>query len=239
MNPSIKATVSCIIPVHNGERFLSESLESVMAQSHPIHEVIVVDDGSTDGTRALVEAYAAHPATLVRYLWQENGGPAAARNAGIQAAVGDFIAFLDADDLWLPEKTARQLQRFAARPELFISMTKVQNFWMDEVRAEEERMQGHARARAMAGYVAQAILARRSAFAQIGLFDAAMQHTSIAKWFLLVEEAGFAIELLPEILVLRRLHLDNRSRKLANNSRMEYLRLFQTMRTRKRAVVQP
>src|SRR5688500_9490309 len=97
-----KPTVSCIIPVYNGERFLGEALESVLAQSHPIHEVIVVDDGSTDGTRAVVEEQIVKSANRVRYLHQERFGPAAARNAGLQIAVGDFVAMNDADDLWHP-----------------------------------------------------------------------------------------------------------------------------------------
>src|SRR3954453_20399077 len=91
------STISCVVPVHNGERFLAETLESILRQSYPGYEVIVVDDGSTDGTPALVGEYAEANANQVRYFRQENSGPAAARNAGIRLAGGDYIGFLDAD----------------------------------------------------------------------------------------------------------------------------------------------
>src|SRR5687768_12615855 len=96
--------ISCVIPVYNGERFLTETLESVLAQSQRVDEIVVVDDGSTDGTRALVEGYVAREGSRVQYLWQPNEGPAAARNRGIEAATGELIAFNDADDLWHPDK---------------------------------------------------------------------------------------------------------------------------------------
>lgn len=222
--------ISGIIPVHNGERFLRETVDSILAQSHPLAEVIVVDDGSTDGTRGVVEDCAATAAIPIRYCWQENGGPAAARNTGIQAATGDFVAFLDADDLWHAEKTARQLARFAEQPELGVSVTNVQNFWMEEVREEEARLQGHARTQAIAGYVATTFLGRRSVFEQVGRFDATLQHANMAEWFMRANAQNIRVELLPEVLVYRRLHRDNRSRKLANNSRAEHLRVMHAAR---------
>ena len=88
------ATISCIVPVYNGARFLAEALESILAQSLPPDEIIVVDDGSTDDTPAVVAAYG-----TVDYVRQENRGPAAARNRGVTLARGDFLSFLDADDL--------------------------------------------------------------------------------------------------------------------------------------------
>jgi glycosyltransferase involved in cell wall biosynthesis len=228
-------TISCIVPVHNGERFLRETLDSILQQSYPVHETIVVDDGSTDNTPVIVEQYIAANGGRIRYLRQENSGPAAARNVGICLAESEYIGFLDADDLWHPDKCARQLAHFAACPQLSISVTNVQNFWMEEVRDEEERMKDQARGQAIVGYIAQSLLAKRAVFAKIGLFDAKLQHASVADWFLRVEEAGLVVELLPELLVWRRLHLDNRSRKLANNSRMEYFRLLQTARACKRS----
>lgn len=238
----MNAHVSCIVPIYNGERFLEETLKSICAQSHPLHEVIVVDDGSSDGssdrTRALVEQFAENHATdRIRYLWQENRGPAAARNHGIEASTGDFISFLDADDLWHVEKTARQLARFAACPELGVSVTHVQNFWMDEVREEEERLQDHARTRPIPGYVTTTLLARRTVFEELGLFDIKLQHANITDWFLQAQEKNINVELLADVLVYRRLHRDNRSRKLATNSRQEYLRLIHKMRVRQRGHV--
>jgi glycosyltransferase involved in cell wall biosynthesis len=89
--------VSVVTPVYNGEAFLRETLESIFAQDYEPFEVIVVDDGSTDGSAAIARSYPA-----ARYIRQHNQGPAAARNAGIAAARGEFLAFVDADDVALP-----------------------------------------------------------------------------------------------------------------------------------------
>jgi glycosyltransferase involved in cell wall biosynthesis len=88
--------VSCIVPVFNGERYLREALDSILAQTYGPIEIIVADDGSTDETAALVADYG----DQMRYLFQPNAGTAAACNLGITAAQGDFVAFLAADDLW-------------------------------------------------------------------------------------------------------------------------------------------
>jgi len=99
--------VSTIIPAYNAYEYIRESIDSALAQTHRAQEIIVVDDGSTDGTPGLVLEYG----SSVRVIRQQNSGPAAARNRGVRAAVGSWVAFLDADDTWLPEKLQRQLAR--------------------------------------------------------------------------------------------------------------------------------
>jgi glycosyltransferase involved in cell wall biosynthesis len=101
-----------VIPAYNAGAFISETLESVLGQTHIGREVIVVDDGSTDDTEKAMQPYLGR----VRYIRQRNSGEGAARNAGLRAATGDYIAFLDADDLWLPEKLEVQLQVAARHP---------------------------------------------------------------------------------------------------------------------------
>lgn len=96
-------SVSAIIPAYNGASFIHRAIESALAQTHPLLEVIVVDDGSKDGT---AEAAAKYPVTVLR---RSNGGPAAARNAGLKHAKGEWLAFLDHDDTWYPNKTELQL----------------------------------------------------------------------------------------------------------------------------------
>jgi teichuronic acid biosynthesis glycosyltransferase TuaG len=100
--------VSIIMPAYNADRHVSESIRSVLAQSIGDWELVVVDDGSTDKTRESVEKFVAGD-KRIRYLARPNGGQAAARNTGLAAARGEVIAFLDADDLWLPEKLELQL----------------------------------------------------------------------------------------------------------------------------------
>lgn len=102
--------VSVILPVYNGAEFVGLALESALSQTYQHLEIIAIDDGSTDGTLALLHLYAARD-SRVRVLIQANGGVARARNRGIAEAYGDFIAPLDADDLWEPSKIDRQMQR--------------------------------------------------------------------------------------------------------------------------------
>jgi glycosyltransferase involved in cell wall biosynthesis len=224
--------VTCVIPVFNGERFLGEALDSALAQAYPAVEVLVVDDGSTDRTRATVEARG----DRVRYLWQPNAGPAAARNAGIAAATGAFISFLDSDDLWHAEKLARQIARFQARPELDLCVTHVQNFWMPEVAEEARRLRDGRHTRPLPGYSSVTLVARRALCEAIGVFDSSLQHGDDTEWFVRAEEHGAVAELLPEVLVRRRLHADNRSRHWVGRSRAEYLALMRTLVGRRRAI---
>jgi len=103
--------VTAVLAVYNGAKWLRRALDSVLAQTHPV-ECIVIDDGSTDNTGELVRSYGPR----VRYIYQENRGVAAARNAGVRHATSEWIGFLDQDDQWLPEKTGQQLAALEAQP---------------------------------------------------------------------------------------------------------------------------
>ena len=205
----MRDAISCIIPVFNGEAYLGEALESVFLQTLSPAEVIVVDDGSTDGTRDVIDRFGRR----VRYVRQDNRGPAAARNRGIALANGPLLAFLDADDLWLPPKLDHQARRFAERRDLQVSVTQVRNFWIEELRAEANAMLDHRLAAvALPGYVPQTMLARREVFARVGPFDERLRIGEDTDWFLRVADLGTAVELLPEVLVMRRLHRTNLTR---------------------------
>jgi glycosyltransferase involved in cell wall biosynthesis len=114
MSESSSPTVSVVIPAYNAARWIAETLDSVLAQTFRNFEVIVVDDGSTDQTSEVVAGYG----DRIHYLRKENGGEGSARNVGIRAARGSYIAFLDADDLWLPEKLQLQMELLSRRPDL-------------------------------------------------------------------------------------------------------------------------
>ncbi|NOT69151.1 MAG: glycosyltransferase [Methylophilaceae bacterium] len=111
--------VSVVIPSYNAARFLPEAIDSVRKQTLAVHEIIIMDDGSTDDTEQVVQSLG----DGILYIRQKNAGVSAARNRGIDAATGEIIAFLDADDVWLPEKIERQLQVFQDHPDVALVAT--------------------------------------------------------------------------------------------------------------------
>ncbi len=226
-----QALISCIIPVYNGEPYLREAIDSILAQTCRPLEIIVVDDGSTDGTADVAGGYGAR---LV-YVRQTNAGPAAARNRGVGLARGEFVAFLDADDLWHPEKLQRQMARFQARSELGYCVAHVQNFWIPELKEEAEKFRDHRIAKPLPGYVTATLLARRSVFDTVGQFDPTLGHGDSTEWFLRAAEHGAVMELLPDVLLYRRLHQANRSRFLASRSRDQFLGILKATLDRRRS----
>ncbi len=102
-------TVSIVTPAYNAQAYLGATIESVLQQTYPDWEMLVVDDCSTDGTRAIAAGYAASDARVRLIEQPQNGGPARARQAAVERATGRYVAFLDSDDCWLPEKLERQL----------------------------------------------------------------------------------------------------------------------------------
>jgi len=201
----IQPLISCIVPVFNGERYLRDALESVFQQTYQLLEVLVVDDGSIDSTTAIVASYG----NQVRYFKQPNAGAPAARNLGLKAARGEFIAFLDADDLWHEEKCARQIACFQSHPKLDLCVTHLQNFWGPELREEEKQFRDHRLSQPLPGYITQTLLARRTLFETVGYFDDTLRVGDVADWFLRAAERKATMELLPDVLVYRRLHEAN------------------------------
>ncbi|MGI8498621.1 MAG: glycosyltransferase family A protein, partial [Gemmatimonadaceae bacterium] len=197
----MSALVSCIIPMFNAERFVREAVASVLAQSHRPHEIIIVDDGSTDGTMAAV----AEMGNDLRCVSQPNQGPPAARNRGLAEATGDLIAFLDADDRWHPEKLARQAKLFGARPDVDCCLTHAQLFWSDDMGDEEEHYRRQGRIDGP-GWAGSTMVIRRRAFDVVGGFDPELRHSATVEWFARAREQGMVVETLPELLTYRRMH---------------------------------
>lgn len=164
--------VSVIIPTHNRAEFLARAIDSVLSQSYATLELIVVDDGSTDETPALLASYGEN----LTVLRQENRGPAAARNAGIRAARHPLLAFLDSDDQFAPDKLAQQVAAMEAQPDLLISHT--QETWFRNGRHLNQKKRhakegGNIFARSLELCVVgmSTVMTRRELFDRIGLFD--------------------------------------------------------------------
>ena len=109
--------ISAIIPTYNNADYIEDAINSILTQSHSVDEIIIVDDGSSDNTEELVKAISQKTSDII-YIKQANQGPSSARNRGIEAASGDWIAFLDADDLWTRDKIARQIAALESEPQL-------------------------------------------------------------------------------------------------------------------------
>lgn len=111
--------ISAIVPVFNGERYLASALDSVLSQTRPADEVVAVDDGSTDGTPGVLKSFG----DRIRVVRTENRGVGAARNAGLRAAAGDYVGFLDADDRWMPDKLAAFARALEGAPEAVLAFS--------------------------------------------------------------------------------------------------------------------
>jgi glycosyltransferase involved in cell wall biosynthesis len=116
--------ISVLIPAYNGEPYLADAINSVLAQNYRPIEIIVIDDGSTDGTASIAQSF-----QDVRYTYQTNGGISVALNHGIELAAGDYFSFLDADDLWTPNKLLRQMQCFEYDAALDMVFGHMQQFY--------------------------------------------------------------------------------------------------------------
>lgn len=222
--------ITCIVPVYNGERFLAETLDSILNQTYGRREVLVIDDGSTDGTPDIMAGYG----DRVRHIRQEHAGQEEARNHGVREARGDFIAFLDADDLWHREKLALQVVAFRERPELGACFTRARNF-KDHLASQDILTSAPEASDGLPAFISGALLARRSLFDQVGLFDTAWSHACDTEWILRVKEAGIPWIMLPEVLFYRRVHGGNLSLRHAKRSRETYLELLKHKLDRERA----
>jgi glycosyltransferase involved in cell wall biosynthesis len=220
-------TVSVIIPVYNGERYLAAAIESVLAQSHRPTEVIVVDDGSTDGSAAIARDF-----PPVQYTWQANAGTAAARNSGVALARGDLLAFLDADDLWTPCKLERQAAALQADPDLEAVFGHLQQFHSPEL-DDARKAAIVCPTEIVPACTPGAMLIQRAAFFRVGLFNASFVLGEGIDWYLRATEAGLKMLVLPEVVYLRRLHTTNQG-ILKRHAQRAYLHVLKASLDRKR-----
>ena len=198
--------VSCVVPVRDGARHLADAVHSVLAQTAPVLEVIVVDDGSTDGSAAIAASFGG----AVRVVRQPHLGVSRARNHGIELARGDLIAFLDADDLFLPHKVERQLARFRVDPQLEMVAAHTVNFASEQ--DPGSTMDANPQPRDPWPRHISTWLVRCSVFDRVGTFDETMPLSQDVDWHLRAQEQGVVIETLPDVLTRRRLHPGNRTR---------------------------
>lgn len=188
-------SVSAIIPVYNGERFLATALESVLAQDYAPFEVVVCDDGSTDSTPELLASYPT--LTVVR---QENLGAAAARNAAVAASAGELVAFFDADDEWPANRLTLQARYLVEHPEAGCVLGRQE--WLNP----PPWLTRDARFGDLDGIPLLSAMIRRSVFDDLGGFDPTFRVAEDTDLLIRMRERGIDIAILPEIILYRRFH---------------------------------
>ncbi len=215
--PDDSPLVSAIVATYNRADLVAQTLDSILAQSYPNLEVIVVDDGSTDGTGEMIrERYG----DRVRYFRQDNAGPSAARNRGIEHARGEYVAFLDDDDLWLPTKIEQQVAVLERAPDSAVCYTRCGVLTSDGRQTEEiyavsdEGRSGNVFELVLrrAVMLLQTVMVRREALDEVGLFDQALDISEDTDLFLRLTLRYPAVYL-RETLALLREHEGRKTRE--------------------------
>lgn len=225
--------ISVLIPCHNAARYLTAALQSACEQSPLPYEILVIDDGSTDGSGAIAEGFG----SLVRCVRQENRGISDARNRGLDLAVGDLIAFLDADDVWTAESLSVRVAAMDSDPTVDCTSGLVEQFVSPEL-AAEIRHKLVCPAGTSGARVAGAMLVRRHVFRRVGLFDPAFKVGETLDWVARADAVGVVTRRVDSIVLRRRIHDANTTTR---NSRLasDYLRVLKASLDRRRTSSPP
>jgi glycosyltransferase involved in cell wall biosynthesis len=215
------------VPAFNAARHLGAAIGSILAQTHAALEVVVVDDGSTDGSAAVARAVAD---PRVRVLSRPHAGPAAARNLGVAVAEGDLLAFLDADDLWVPGKLEWQLAALAAGPSLDMVFGHAVEFLTLPGAAGDGAMR---HGEAVPAPCLGTLLIRAAEFRRVGPLATGWRVGEFLDWYARAVDAGLSQAMVPRIVLLRRRHEDNLGVR-ARQARQDYARVAAAIIARRR-----
>jgi len=216
-----KGLVSVVIPNYNYAHYLREAVDSVLAQTYPDIEIIAVDDGSTDGSREVIQSYGQR----ITAVLQQNQGVAAARNNGVAIGKGEFVAFLDADDAWMPEKIERQISAFSQDENLGLVHVAVEeiNERGDAIRTVTCGLEGNVSSdllrfdRAVILGGGSGLMVTRAVFDEVGGFDEEL--STSADWDLFYRiSSRYSVGFVSETLLRYRIHSSNMH---GNITRME------------------
>lgn len=197
--------VSVIIPVYNGERYLAEAIESVLVQTQKPDEIIVVDGESQDNTEKVARSY-----RQVYYICDSTRGLANARNRGIDVCQGEFIAFLDHDDRWTPNKLKVQVEHLINNPKIQYVNALVKLF-LEPGCALRIGYTEKSLNRAMVGRTPGTLVARKSVFDRIGRFSPDFVIGCDVEWFTRAKDNNIPMAIIPKVLLYKRLHNNNLS----------------------------
>jgi glycosyltransferase involved in cell wall biosynthesis len=220
--PDREPSIGVAIPAHNAERFLGDALASVRAQAHPVDEIVVVDDGSTDSTAEIAGAHGA------RVLHQSNAGIGAARSRAVAATRTELVVLLDADDLLTPNSVECRMGQLELDPELELVFGHVRHF------SELAGGSPVALDQPQAGHVVSGLLIRRAAYDRVGPFASGLRVAEALDWLLRAREHDVRELTVPDQVLWRRVHGANNS--IANRDSLgEFPRALKASLDRRRA----
>jgi glycosyltransferase involved in cell wall biosynthesis len=220
--------ITTIIPVYNCERYLGAAIESVLRQTWPSTEILVIDDGSTDRSVAVASRFAPR----VKYEFISHQGAGAARNRRVALAKGDYLAFLDADDLWAETKLECQMAQFKSHPPADYVLGYVEQFVSPDIPALlAARI--HCPAQLMAGIVPGTLLIPTATFRRVGEFSETLRVGEFIEWHSRAVELGLKSAFGPEVVLRRRLHATN-SGVTRRDARSDYVRVVKAAIDRRR-----
>jgi len=199
--------VSVIIPAYNGQDYLADAIRSVLAQTYPHYEIIVIDNGSTDQTAQIAQSF-----PEVRYYHSAFADTSIARNLGLSLAQGDYIAFLDQDDTWTVDKLEKQV-RFLSQNREFGAVIGHQQMYLEAGHTKPHWLKAEFLQKPQLAYLPSALLIRKETLAITNHFDTTFSLASDVAWFLKAKHTGVQIEILNDVVVQRRIHGDNTSNK--------------------------
>lgn len=218
-----------LIPCHNAAPYIEAALESVFSQGVELHEVVVVDDGSTDGSADRVGSFGER----VRIHRQVNAGISQARNAALDLATGDTIAFLDADDVWPDGSLRARLDALLADDSIDYAYGLVEQFVSPELGPSAAQLHPYARLDPRPARLAGAMLVRGRTFASVGPFSPSLRVGETLDWVARADERGVRNRCVPQVVLRRRLHTTNTG-LVQQQSRADYLTLAREALLRRR-----
>ena len=225
--------VSVVLAVYNGERYVIEAIDSVLQQTIPL-ELIIIDDGSTDNTAALIKSHIKTQTTShrIHYHYQTNQGLATSQNNGIATATAPYLAFIDADDIWQPNKLAMQYKILTDRPDLDMVFGHVQQFHSPDL-SKEKRQRIYCPTSKQPALLAVAMLIRKTSQEKVGNYNPQWRKGPFIDWFARAQEAGLNYLIPDEIVFRRRLH-DNNMGITERDEYGDYARLLKAALDRRR-----
>lgn len=202
----MRRDISCIIPVYNGDKYIEECVDSILGQTYPVKEVIVVNDGSEDNTIQLLQQYG----DRVTIIDKPHTGLSDTLNHGINLVNSEYIAFLDADDVWMPSKTQVQMEAIE-KHEVEMCFCGLEQFLSPEMTVEQKQ-KIDLRQSEIKGFSKITMIVRKEVFDRTGLFDTTITTGDFIDWFSRAKALKFSHHMVDETLCRRRLHLTNFTR---------------------------